>query len=79
MNMNSKIEVKTEAVRLAALVEGANVGNVVELSKKKGNYLLEGVDMPDVYDQNEMMKTFASMALDFKPKDYGENGKAKEA
>jgi len=79
MNMNSKIEVRAEAVRLAAMVEGATPDNVVELSKKIGDFLLEGVDIPDVYNQNEMMKTFASMAFNMKNPDYGNDGKAEKA
>lgn len=78
MDMNSKIEVRAEAVRLAAMVEGANSENVVELSIKIGEYLLDGVDLPDVYNQNEMMKTFATMALDMKNGNH-EDGKGKEA
>lgn len=79
MNMNSKIEVRAEAVRLAVMVEGANPDNVVELSKKIGDFLLDGVEIPDVFNQNEMMKTFASMALDMKHSNYENDGKGKEA
>lgn len=63
---NSKIEVRVESVRLATLVEGATPENIIELSKKIGEYLLDGVDMPEVYDQTTAMKTMSSMMLGMK-------------
>ncbi len=54
--MNSKIEVRIEAVKLAINVEGVTSDNVVETSEALAGFILGDAELPDTYDSNAMMK-----------------------
>ncbi len=53
--MNSKIEVRIEAVKLAINVEGVTSDNVVETSEAIAKFILDDAKLPDTYDSNAMM------------------------
>lgn len=59
--MNSKLEVRFEAAKLAVMVEGVNPGNVVDVAKEIEIYILSDVNLPETYDTNEILKE--SMAM----------------
>lgn len=54
--MNSMIEARWEAVRLAAAIKDVTSNNILEVSKKIEGYLVGGLELPDVYDPNSCMK-----------------------
>lgn len=54
--MNSKIEVKIEAVKLAINVEGVTSENIVEISEAIVKFILGDAELPDTYDSNSTMK-----------------------
>lgn len=54
--MNSKIEVKIEAVKLAINVEGVTSENIVETSEAIAKFILGDAELPDTYDSNSTMK-----------------------
>jgi len=59
--MNSNLDLRTEAVRIAAHLEGVTAKNITEVSKKIETYIRGGVVLPDVMDMKEMMKTFTDL------------------
>lgn len=59
--MNSKLEVRFEAAKLAVMVEGVNPSNVVDVAKEIEIYILSGVDLPETYDMNAIIKESMSM------------------
>lgn len=56
MYQNSKIEVRCEAVRLAAIIKDVTSENIIETSKKIEEYIVGKIELPDVYDPNAYMK-----------------------
>lgn len=54
--MNSKIEVRIEAVKLAINVEGVTSDNIVETSEAIAKFILSDAELPDTFDSNAMMK-----------------------
>lgn len=61
MYYNSKVEVRCEAVRLAALLKDVTSKNVVALSKDIEEFILDGIELPNVYDPNSYMKDMVKM------------------
>lgn len=59
--MNSKLEVRFEAAKLAVMVEGVTPGNVVDVAKEIEIYILSDVNLPETYDTNAILKE--SMAM----------------
>lgn len=53
---NSKLEVRAEAVRLAQMTIGTNAFNIVEVAKEIEKYIIDGIELPDVYDPNAHLK-----------------------
>ena len=54
--MNSKIELRNEAVRLALNVEGVTADNVIAVSEKIANFILGDSQLPEAYDTNAYLK-----------------------
>lgn len=54
--MNSKIEVKIEAVKLAINVEGVTSENIVETSEAIAKFILGDAELPDTHDSNALYK-----------------------
>lgn len=75
--MNSKIELRIEAVKLAANVEGVTDKNVIAVSEKIAKYILGNAELPEVYDptesQNKILAMMSQMNSFNKPDKYGEN------
>ncbi|MEZ3418326.1 MAG: hypothetical protein K1V99_03015 [Bacteroidales bacterium] len=57
--MNSKIEVRTEAVRLALNVEGVGPENVIEVSEKITAFILGDTELPEQNGPSDMMNKLA--------------------
>lgn len=54
--MNSKIEARIEAVKLALNVEGVTSENIIEVSEKIADFIIGGAELPDNNDPNAFMK-----------------------
>lgn len=54
--MNSKIELRIEAVKLAVNVEGATPDNIIELSEKIFKFVQGNADLPETFDSSSAMK-----------------------
>lgn len=54
--MNSKIEARIEAVKLALNVEGVTSENIIEVSGKIADFIVGGSELPDSNDPNAFMK-----------------------
>lgn len=54
--MNSKLEVRTEAVKLAINVEGVTSENIVETSEAIAKFILGEAELPDADDSNKLYK-----------------------
>lgn len=56
MYQNSKIEARCEAVRLATAIKDVTSENILEISKRIEDYIVGGIDLPEVYDPNTYIK-----------------------
>lgn len=54
--MNSKIEARIEAVKLALNVEGVTSENIIEVSGKIADFIVGNSELPDTYDSNGYLK-----------------------
>lgn len=54
--MNSKIEARIEAVKLALNVEGVTSENIIEVSNKIAAFIIDNAELPDSYDSNAYLK-----------------------
>lgn len=54
--MNSKLEVRIEAVKLAINVEGVTSENIVGTSKAIAKFILGDAELPDADDSNKLYK-----------------------
>lgn len=54
--MNSKIEARIEAVKLALNVEGVTSKNIIEVSNKIATFIISNAELPDSYDSNAYIK-----------------------
>lgn len=54
--MNSKLEVRIEAVKLAINTEGVTSENIVETSAAIAGFILGEAELPETYDSNSTMK-----------------------
>jgi hypothetical protein len=54
--MNSKIEVRIEALRLAASLKNVDRVNVIHVAREIEEYIMDGIELPDIYDPNTYMK-----------------------
>ena len=54
--MNSKIEARIEAVKLALNVEGVTSGNIIEVSGEIADFIIGSAELPDTYDSNNYLK-----------------------
>lgn len=54
--MNSKIELRIEAVKLAVNVEGVTPENIIEVSEKIFTFLQGDAILPETFDTNSVMK-----------------------
>jgi len=54
--MNSKVEIRLEAAKLAVMVEGVTPDTVVNVSREIESYVLGEAKLPEVYDPNAMLK-----------------------
>lgn len=61
--MNSKIEARIEAVKLALNVEGVTSENIIEVSTKLADFIIGNAELPDNYDANAMTKELMAKAL----------------
>jgi len=77
MTINSKLEVRNEAVRIASMLKDVDSTNIVEVSEKIEKYMLGNVDVPDFYDPNAYMRElkdmFKSQISDSGSKTYSAN------
>lgn len=69
--MNSKLELRNEAVRLAVNTEGVTADNVIEVSKKIEAYITGNSELPELYDTSEFAMKVMQMATNRSdPKNY---------
>ncbi|WP_297448721.1 hypothetical protein [uncultured Alistipes sp.] len=54
--MNSKIEARIEAVKLALNVEGVTSENIIEVSEKIADFVIGNAELPNTYDSNSYLK-----------------------
>lgn len=54
--MNSKLELRIEAVKLAVNVEGVTSENVIETAEKIEAYILGDTELPEWVDPNAQIK-----------------------
>lgn len=54
--MNSKIEARIEAVKLAINVEGVTSENIMETSEAIAKFILGDSELPETFDSNSTMK-----------------------
>lgn len=63
--MNSKIEVRIEAVKLAVNVEGVTDKNVIAVSEEIAKYIIGDISLPEAYDptenQSNLLKIMSGM------------------
>lgn len=62
MEMNSKIAVRAEAVRMAMNVQGVSSNNIVAVSTKIADFIIGGSELPDIYNSdNKLIDTLAKV------------------
>lgn len=61
--MNSKIEARIEAVKLALNVEGVTSENIIEVSAKIADFIIGDAVLSDTYDSNAYMKEIVSRIM----------------
>ena len=61
--MNSKIEARIEAVRLAVNVEGVTPENIVSTSESIYGFILSDSELPETYDANANIKELMAKAF----------------
>lgn len=61
--MNSKIEVRIEAVKLAINVEGATSENIITTSEAIYGFILGDAELPENHDANAEMKELMAKML----------------
>lgn len=61
--MNSKIEVRIEAVKLAINVEGVTSENIVSISDAIYGFILGDAELPENHDANAEMKELMAKML----------------
>jgi len=59
--MNSKLELRSEAIRIAASLEGVTSESLIVTAERIEKYIIGDTVLPDVMDMREMMKTFADL------------------
>ena len=59
--MNSKIEARIEAVKLALNVEGVTSENIIEVSKKIASFIIGEAELPDKDPSEDMQKRMMDM------------------
>ncbi len=58
--MNSKLEVRLEAVRLAAMTEGVSPSTVIVTAREIEEYIIGDAVLPEHYDPNATMTQLVS-------------------
>lgn len=76
--MNSKIEARIEAVKLALNVEGVTSENIIEVSEKIADFIIGSAELPDNYDSNAMTKELMAKAFANLPTTNYQNDENKE-
>lgn len=68
--MNSKLELRTEAVKIALNVEGVTPENLIETAEKIETYILGSVELPEYIDPQAQLKELSEKFLSksFEPK-----------
>lgn len=61
--MNSKIDARNEAVRLAVNVAGVTKDNIIDVSEKIMKFIIGDAELPEAYDTNAIMKEMLSRTL----------------
>ena len=59
--MNSKIEARIEAVKLALNVEGVTSENIIEVSEKIASFIIGEAELPDKDPSDDMQKRMMDM------------------
>lgn len=54
--MNSKLELRNEAVRLAVNVKDVTSENVIEVSRKIETYILGDAELPEYFDTQKNLQ-----------------------
>lgn len=62
--MNSKIDARIEAVKLALNVEGVTAENIIEVSKKIADFVIGSAELPDKDPAEDMQKRMMDMLAD---------------
>lgn len=65
--MNSKIEARIEAVKLALNVEGVTSENVIDVSTKIAAFIIGNAELPGNVDSNAIMKEMIDKAFKYNP------------
>lgn len=69
--MNSKIDLRMEAVRIAAGLEDITHSNLISVAESIERYIIGNAALPEVMDMKEMMSAFTDLQ-ELKRKDYGQ-------
>ena len=59
--MNSKIEARIDAVKLALNVEGVTSENIIEVSEKIASFIIGEAELPDKDPSDDMQKRMMDM------------------
>ena len=59
--MNSKIEARIDAVKLALNVEGVTSENIIEVSEKIASFIIGEAELPDKDPSEDMQKRMMDM------------------
>ena len=59
--MNSKIEARIEAVKLALNVEGVTSENIIEVSERIASFIIGNAELPDKDPSEDMQKRMMDM------------------
>lgn len=59
METNSKIEVRSESIRIASLL-GVTSENILDVAKKIEEYIMGDAELPETYDRNSYFKELIS-------------------
>lgn len=62
--MNSKIEARIEAVKLALNVEGVTSENIIEVSDKIASFIIGSAELPDRDESADIQKRMMDMVTD---------------
>lgn len=64
--MNSKLELRLEAVRLASVIEGVSTSSLIKTAKEVEKYVLGKAELPETYDPMSAIKSVTDLTMGLK-------------